>query len=337
MSEEAPTTDAARRAAARKAKILARGNTGLQKLAQTARGDEAEKLYGHAHGQDSSASSTPRSPPSPAPQGPIWGSTPSSSSLPGGGPSPEELRAAQEQFFSAFGGGGLGGGGGIGPGSEGIPDISQLFAQMMGGMQPPGSGGPNLLGDLDDPAGLGLGLGGAPFPFPGMPGLGPPKEKSKIQRFWPLIHLLSVLALVAFTVVWWEPALHAASNGGWKIASGRWVNRWAGLQGSTGLWGKVRGLAAGDLAPMPLFWAFTTIQLLLQTTRFFVLRSPPPPHSLIQNFLPLLPPKLARPLVTGSRYLTMLSQFWKDGCMLVFALGMVVVGSGLFSDRVSNI
>jgi hypothetical protein len=41
-----PQTDAAKRAAARKAKILARGNTGLQKLAQTARGDEADKLYG---------------------------------------------------------------------------------------------------------------------------------------------------------------------------------------------------------------------------------------------------------------------------------------------------
>lgn len=41
-------TEAARRAAARKAKILARGNTGLNKLAQTARGEEAEKLYGES-------------------------------------------------------------------------------------------------------------------------------------------------------------------------------------------------------------------------------------------------------------------------------------------------
>ena len=39
-------SEAAKRAAARKAKILARGNTGLNKLAQTARGEEAEKLYG---------------------------------------------------------------------------------------------------------------------------------------------------------------------------------------------------------------------------------------------------------------------------------------------------
>ena len=39
-------SDAAKRAAARKAKILARGDAGLQKLAQTARGDEAGVLHG---------------------------------------------------------------------------------------------------------------------------------------------------------------------------------------------------------------------------------------------------------------------------------------------------
>jgi hypothetical protein len=43
-------SEAAKRAAARKAKILARGNTGLDRLAQTARGEEAEKLYGHGEG-----------------------------------------------------------------------------------------------------------------------------------------------------------------------------------------------------------------------------------------------------------------------------------------------
>jgi hypothetical protein len=42
---EPAQSEAARRAAARKAKILARGNTGLHKLAQTARGDEADLLY----------------------------------------------------------------------------------------------------------------------------------------------------------------------------------------------------------------------------------------------------------------------------------------------------
>ena len=43
---ESSQSDAAKRAAARRAKILARGNAGLSKLAQSARGEEAEKLYG---------------------------------------------------------------------------------------------------------------------------------------------------------------------------------------------------------------------------------------------------------------------------------------------------
>lgn len=42
----AEQSEAAKRAAARKAKIQARGNAGLQKLAQTARGEEAQALYG---------------------------------------------------------------------------------------------------------------------------------------------------------------------------------------------------------------------------------------------------------------------------------------------------
>lgn len=45
MSEQPQQSEAARRAAARKAKILARGNAGLNKLAQSARGEEAQKLY----------------------------------------------------------------------------------------------------------------------------------------------------------------------------------------------------------------------------------------------------------------------------------------------------
>lgn len=52
MSEtDSSQTEAARRAAARKAKILARGSAGLAKLAQTARGDEAQTLYGGGDGK----------------------------------------------------------------------------------------------------------------------------------------------------------------------------------------------------------------------------------------------------------------------------------------------
>lgn len=54
-------------------------------------------------------------------------------------------------------------------------------------------------------------------------------------------------------------------------------------------------------------------------------QSPPPPHSLLQTFLPIMPPHLARPLVTASRYFSLLSQTVKDGFLLIFLLGLVVI------------
>jgi hypothetical protein len=92
------------------------------------------------------------------------------------------------------------------------------------------------------------------------------------------------------------------------------------------------------------------LELIVQTTRFFVIKvrtapstllyiylcslretlahvsqSPPPPHSLISTFLPILPPAIARPLVTVSGYASLLMQVYKDGCLLIFAIGMAVV------------
>ncbi|GMK58398.1 hypothetical protein CspeluHIS016_0504300 [Cutaneotrichosporon spelunceum] len=66
MSEQ---TEAQRRAAARKAKILARGNAGLARLAQTARGEEADKLYGDDVRAASSSSPVSASSPSETPAG----------------------------------------------------------------------------------------------------------------------------------------------------------------------------------------------------------------------------------------------------------------------------
>jgi hypothetical protein len=54
-------------------------------------------------------------------------------------------------------------------------------------------------------------------------------------------------------------------------------------------------------------------------------QSPPPPHSLLQTFLPVIPPNLARPLVTASRYFSLLSQTLKDGFLLIFLVGLVVI------------
>ena len=61
----------------------------------------------------------------------------------------------------------------------------------------------------------------------------------------------------------------------------------------------------------------------LQST--LIPQSPPPPHPLLQTFLPVIPPNLARPLVTASRYSSLLSQTLKDGFLLIFLFGLVVI------------
>ena len=145
-------------------------------------------------------------------------------------------------------------------GDGGMPDMSRLLAQMMGMEQPPA--GQNLLGDMDDPAGLGStppfpgfpgfggmgdigGMGGLP-PLPGMDGLGMGmgmgglggRTKSTTERYFPIVHVLSMVALALLTVVWWEPSLRGARWAG-KVDSW-WARRWGGLAGRQG-W--VKGLA----------------------------------------------------------------------------------------------
>ncbi|ORX33504.1 hypothetical protein BD324DRAFT_684210 [Kockovaella imperatae] len=381
MSDIGAQSDAAKRAAARKAKILARGNAGLQKLAQTARGEEADKLYGEdsrptSPSSESTSASSPTSGANvkSAPKASSWASTGSGARAGAGagagaggfGGMSEEQQRMQQDLAAMFGGfpgmGGPGGpGGGAGAGGEGMPDMSRLLAQMMGGMSGPPGQGQNLLGDLDDPAGLGTGgpFGGAgagaggaggmpPMPpgmaemfsglngggagggFPGMPGMpglggggGGGGSISKSQRYFPLIHAGLMLLLGLFTVIWWEPSLRGARLAG-KIDPW-WARRWAGLAGRAGVVDGLREGLLGGVEVLPLFWAFTTVQLILHTTRIMILKSPPPPHSLISTFLPLMPPAISRPLITGSRYVSLLSQLYKDGALLIFIIGMTTV------------
>lgn len=77
--------------------------------------------------------------------------------------------------------------------------------------------------------------------------------------------------------------------------------------------------------------------LSLSTTRSLTtlrpLPRPQPAPSLpgmISNFLPLMPPHISSALLTGSRYLSLVNQAWKDGCVLLFLLGLGVLSSRLF-------
>lgn len=273
----AEMTDAQKRAAARKAKILARGNAGLQRLAQTARGDEAEKLYG---GDETPSSSAPASRPetpnptmtsfatsSAAPS--ATSSVPSSARNPGwSAPAPppdsrpmspdeEQMKAQFDAMMNMLGGGGGGPGGGA------PPDMANLFASLMGGAGAAG-GGPGLLGDGKemDPnanpfAGMGMDPGQNPFaamgmdpnanPFAGMMppgmGMGAPKPLTKAQRAFPIIHAICVIALVVFVAAWWEPTLSIVRMGT-KAGVASWAVRWSTLGG------RIAPFAAKSVEPL---------------------------------------------------------------------------------------
>ena len=142
---------------------------------------------------------------------------------------------------------------------DGMPDMSQLLAQMMG--MPPPTGAGNLLGDMDDPAGLGGarpgmpgmpgmdGMDGGGLP-PGMaemfnnlqsgaglPGFGAVKPQTKSERWFPLVHAISMILLGLFCVIWWEPSLRGARFVG--RVDGWWARRWGGLIGQRGWLGSV--------------------------------------------------------------------------------------------------
>jgi hypothetical protein len=139
-------------------------------------------------------------------------------------------------------------------GAEGMPDMQKLLSQMMGGLGE--GGGQNLLGDVDDPAGLGglppnfgnmggLGGMGAGSAFPGMPmGMGMGMDmgsqaRSTVDRYFGLIHALGIMGLAMFIIGWWEPRLSATRWSGEILGS--WASRWSGLVGKKGF---LRGLKA---------------------------------------------------------------------------------------------
>lgn len=182
-----------------------------------------------------------------------------------------------EAMMSMFGTPGAQSSGG---GAE-MPDMSRLLAQMMG--DPSLASGPNaqgqgMIGDVDDPAGLGgMGPGGIPpnlsdlfggagagdpsFPGFGGAGTGQQQGKGKVEKYFPLAHFISVILLAVFAVTWWEPALRMTAA---FRTENVWADRWAGFAG------RVKGL--GEVEVLPIFWAFVTVELILQTSRLMIFK-----------------------------------------------------------------
>lgn len=106
------------------------------------------------------------------------------------------------------------------------------------GLTPPGtnspSGAPNdpfaaMMAQITSGQPLGSGVGGMPLMPPGFaPGMGMgqavavARKKGRLEKLLPLLHVVSILCLLAYFVVGYEPAL---------FGEGHWA-RWASLVGA---------------------------------------------------------------------------------------------------------
>ncbi|KPV73648.1 uncharacterized protein RHOBADRAFT_54845 [Rhodotorula graminis WP1] len=220
---------------------------------------------------------------------------------------------AAQNPFAAFGGGA--------GGAPGDDMFSQMMAQMMqGGGGAAGAGGAG-------------GAGGAP-PNPFMqPPTSPfaPAPKTLLDRVFPLVHILSMVGLAVYVVFVYEPAQRLSLYG------------WTGENGGVDwyAWGSLlsrqpkalesavaQRIGFGTLAEVPLLWMFISVELVLQTTRLFLVRNRPAPPGILNSILPLLSqfsPQLGLALQTGVRYFDLFSTCLNDLAVLVFCIGAVVL------------
>ncbi|GAA6046956.1 hypothetical protein JCM3770_003449 [Rhodotorula araucariae] len=311
------------KAAARQAKLLAKGKERLDRIQGAAKGEGRVV-------SDSIGGIAPR----PASVNPP---APTSLSDINNNDDPAEIDLAAQSplsLLAGLGGPGSGAdaganpfaafmGAGAGAGAEGAAPGDDMFSQMMAQMMQ--GGGPG--------AGAAGGMGGAPSnPFMQPPTSPfPPAPKTFLDRVFPLVHILAMVGLAAYVVAVYEPAKRLALYG------------WTGENGGVDwyAWGSLlsrpsrtienamsQKLGFGTLAEVPLLWMFVSVELVLQTTRLLLVRNRPAPPGILNSILPLLSqfsPQLGLALQTGVRYLDLFSTCLNDLAVLVFCIGVVVL------------
>ncbi|KAH0565955.1 hypothetical protein GP486_000647 [Trichoglossum hirsutum] len=76
------------------------------------------------------------------------------------------------------------------------------------------------------------------------------------------------------------------------------------------------------------FWLFATVELLLQSTRFFLEKGRAPRDSLLGNIAQYLPPPFAGYLVVLARYSVIYKMIVQDGMLILFVLGCTAWWNG---------
>ncbi|GAA5989490.1 hypothetical protein JCM5350_005936 [Sporobolomyces pararoseus] len=318
------------KAAERQARLLAKSQARLEKITGAAKG-EGRIISDSSVGISSSSSSPKQSKPQPvnlsAPRPPS--SLADINNL-GGEGDPAEIDLAslngnsslQQQLAALQGGGGGGEGGG-----------GDLFSQMMAQMAaggPQGGAGQNPFAAF---GGGGGGVGGtASNPFAQQsaqtPVASPPQPKTFLDKVFPLIHLLAMVGLAVYSVVWWEPSKRFGLYGQSELQGIDW-SAWGALASTrpknSGIVGQLVG---GQLAEIPLLWMFVSVELVLQTSRIFLLRNRAPTPSMLNSVLPLLSqfsPQLGLVLTTLTKYFQLFSTCLNDLAVLIFVIGIVIL------------
>ncbi|KAI0079071.1 hypothetical protein K474DRAFT_725983 [Panus rudis PR-1116 ss-1] len=198
-------------------------------------------------------------------------------------------------------------------GSDPLMALMAQLNQDGSGMKPP----------MDFSA-FGAGMGQPPAP---------PKPRTMVQKLMPLIHIVAALMLLGYFVVWKEPLAYELSGHG-VAGKNDWWGRWADLSWKSPVdgWG---------VQPVPFFYAFTTLAIVLHSWRIFsglvssslhvhLIRYSPRIQdpvetpfllSLALNYLPHPYPSYIR---NGLKYLQIATVFLDDLSAVIVALGLLV-------------
>ncbi|CCM06486.1 uncharacterized protein FIBRA_08755 [Fibroporia radiculosa] len=149
------------------------------------------------------------------------------------------------------------------------------------------------------------------------------KPKTRLQRLMPFIHLLASWILLAYFVIWKEPDDYNRRTHG-SQPENAW-RRWAelGWKDAGDTWG---------VQPVPFFWAFTTLAIVLHSWRMFSKLDTPQLPTLLTLALPHLPPPVPSLITNGYAYLQIGGVFLDDISGLLVSVGLLIWVASWFAD-----
>jgi hypothetical protein len=176
--------------------------------------------------------------------------------------------------------------------------MMKLMQQMMGGA----SGDPN--GQL--PPGLAEIFGGAGGGMPAMPGQPQQQAPSSSAYLWRIVHAIFSLSLALY-VVFTTPFT------GTKAA--RTASAYHQLEG-------------GESFGQRLFYLFATVEVVLQSSRYFIERGQLPPSGIMGTLAQFLPMPYAGWIKVAGRYGVIYTTVVADAMVVVFVLGAMAWWKG---------